>query len=158
MANDTNAQFFDVFLELFDEAYVGPPNHHSTWFTSNEPHAAILGTLDELDATQASKLHTSGQSIASHAEHLRWSLDLALAYFRGEQPQVDWEDSWKVQTVTEAEWQQLRANLKSNYEAVRAAIAAAPDWSNKFFLTGTIALLPHAAYHLGAIRQMLAAV
>ena len=158
MPNDTASQLISAFLELFDEAYNGPPDPKSTWFTDNAPNAALLGTLDGLDAEHASLLQASGQSLASHAEHLRWSLVLAQAYFRGEQPRPDWEESWRVQSVTQAQWETLRGDLKREYEAVRSAIAAVSDWSNPFFLKGTLALLPHAAYHLGAIRQMVKSV
>ncbi|RYX82916.1 hypothetical protein EON83_16825 [bacterium] len=158
MSNETTSAFLSAFVELFDEAYSGPSDSKYTFFTDNAPNSAILGTLDTLSAEQASRLQSSEQSIASHAEHLRWSLELAQAYFRGEQPKADWEESWRVTSVTDEEWKALRDNLRREYKEVRDAIGAVTDWSNPFFLKGTLALLPHAAYHLGAIRQMVKSI
>ncbi|BCM91589.1 hypothetical protein IAD21_03464 [Abditibacteriota bacterium] len=155
MSSDIAPHFLRSFLDLFEEAYSGPPDPSSTWFTDNAPRSALLGTLDGLDDGQASFVLPGGQSIASHAEHLRWSLVLAQAYLRGEHPQANWEESWRVLAVSEIEWETLRSDLRHEYEAVRAALATISDWSNPFFVTGTLALLPHAAYHLGAIRQMV---
>ena len=148
--------FVGAMCELFTEAYEGRRDHPYTWFTDNEPDAALFGTLRGLSAEEASTPPAPGSStVAAHTEHLRWSLALANAYIRGEKPQPDWEESWSVATVDTAAWDRLRAELRAEYDVLRGAIKAQEDWSQPQYLIGTLALIPHAAYHLGAIRQLL---
>ena len=155
MENPSGQLFKQAFLELFTEAYAGPADHSSTWFTNNEPDAALFGTLRHLSAEEASTPPAPGVStVAAHTEHLRWSLALANAYVRGEMPQADWEESWAVQSVDPQVWDRLRAELRQEYETLRRAIEAREDWSHPQLVTGALAQVPHAAYHLGAIRQL----
>jgi hypothetical protein len=60
--------------------------------------------------------------------------------------------------VNESEWKQLTASLRAEYEKLYEAIRGGMDWSNFYMLTGAMALVVHAAYHLGAIRQMVRAL
>ena len=143
-----------IVAELFSEAYTGP-NHAYTWFISSEPGSGILGTLEHVGAEEASRPQPRGSSIAAHAEHLRWSLATANAFTRGETPQLNWSESWSVQVVDANAWNKLRAELKSEYEALHRAIQSHPELSDEQLLTAMLAFTPHAAYHLGAIRQMV---
>jgi hypothetical protein len=65
-------------ITLLTEAYPGPPDHTATWFIDNEPDSGILGILRDVTAEEASKsvdgTGNPGTTIASHAEHLHWSL------------------------------------------------------------------------------------
>ena len=146
-----------IIAELFSEAYTGP-NHAYTWFISSEPDSGILGTLQSVGAEDASRRQPSGSTIAAHTEHLRWSLALANAYTRGETPALNWAESWTVQTVDADAWDKLRADLKREYEALYQAIQNQQDVSDEQMLTVMLAFTPHAAYHLGAIRQLTHAV
>jgi len=156
MATLSSESLVQTLLELFTEAYEGPRDTGSTWFTNNEPDAALLGTLRRLSAEAASTSLADGSlTAAAHAEHLRWSLAMANGVVRGAPPQFDWAESWTVQTVDPEAWDRLREALRHEYETLREAIATQPFWENPQYLTGVTALIPHAAYHLGAIRQML---
>ena len=146
-----------VLLELFAEAYTGP-NGPNTWFIDNRPGSGLFGTLDGLSAGDASKESSSGSTIAAHAEHLRWSLALTNAYVRGENPTPSWAESWTVKTVAAEAWDKLRAELRREYDEVLAALGRQEDFSDKQILTGIVALTPHAAYHLGAVRQLVNAL
>lgn len=144
----------NVLLELFQEAYTGP-NGPNTWFIDNRPESGLFGTLGGVSAEDASRLSPSGSSIAAHAEHLRWSLALANAYVRGENPTPSWAESWTVKAVDTKSWDKLRADLRGEYEEVAAALGRQEDFSDPQMLTGIVALTPHAAYHLGAVRQLV---
>lgn len=147
-----------VLLELFSEAYDGPSKPYS-WFTESRPGSGLFGTVAGLSATEASTpVRPGGTTIAAHLEHLRWSLALANAYVRGEEPKPNWKESWLVHEVDQAAWDRLQADLRQEYDTLTRGIAAATDWFDPMFLTGTMALVPHAAYHLGAIRQMIGSV
>ena len=145
-------------VELLTEAYAGPPNPSSTWFIDNEPDLGILGILKQVSAEEASRPVDGegkpGSTIAANAEHLRWSLARANAYLRGELPQGGWQESWQLIHADPAYWDKLRADLRSEYETLRAAIFRQDDLQDEYLL-GVLALIPHAAYHLGTIRQMI---
>ncbi len=152
-----NETLTKILAELFSEAYTGP-NHAYTWFIGNEPDSGILGTLDSVSAEAASRRQPSGSTVAAHTEHLRWSLAVANAYTRGETPQLNWAESWTVHTVDAATWDKLRADLRGEYEALHYALQNQQELVGEQMLTVMLAFTPHAAYHLGAIRQMTHAV
>jgi hypothetical protein len=147
---------------LLDEAYQEAPDPEGTWFTDNERASGFLGTLGTLSAAEASRPLTPGDplSAASHAGHLRFALSLANRAMRGEDAYAGakWARSWETRTVSEAEWKELLAGLRAEYEAVRAAFAAGDAWEDETILTGSLGLIAHGAWHLGAIRQGLGLV
>lgn len=148
---------FDSMIELLTEAYEGPPIPASTWFIDNEPDSGIFGLLSRVAADQASRSvdgsGEEGTTIVAHAEHLRWSLAMMNAAIRGE-PQGKWKESWRMIDANEAEWGHLRGELREEFETLRQAFREQEDLPAEY-LTGVLALLPHAAYHLGTIRQMI---
>ena len=152
-----SAAFKGALLELFSEAYSGP-NHAHTWFIGNEADSRLLGTLAGLSAEAASRGGPSGATVAAHTEHLRWSLAMANAFARGEVPTAQWSESWTVRTVAAGAWTKLRADLQLEYDTLLAAMKQQEDFSDPQLLTGMLALVPHAAYHLGAIRQPVSRV
>jgi hypothetical protein len=149
-------------LALFDEAYRGPPSPNETWFADNEPDAGFLGVLGSIGAARASEPLTPGDpaTLASHAGHLRFSLSLANRSAKGENAfaGADWKGSWAVRGVDEKAWAELVAALRKEYEDFRAVIASGGAWADETFLTGTLAIIAHGAWHLGAIRQGLGLV
>lgn len=147
-------------LVLFDEAYAGAPDPKSaTWYTDNEPGSGFLDSVAGLSAAEASRPLTPGDplSVASHVDHLRFSLDLTNRTLRGENAfaGADWADSWRVRTVDEEAWRKLVAALRAEYAKAREAIGAAPLPDDPVALIGTLSLVAHGAWHLGAVRQAL---
>jgi hypothetical protein len=144
-------------VDLLTEAYAGPPDPSSTWFIDNEPDSGVLGLLAGVSAEDAStSVHGGGEAgstIASHAEHLRWSLANMNAAIRGESF-GDWKESWQTLRADRAEWERLRGALRAEFETLQEALLGQPEVPEEY-LTGLFALLPHAAYHLGTIRQMI---
>jgi hypothetical protein len=142
---------------LFTEAYEGPQPGGPNWFSDNQVDA-LLPTLSLISAEEAStSLDGSGgpgSTIAAHAEHLRWSLALSNALARGEQPDVDWEESWSVRTVDAEAWDRLRAALGEEYQRLLQAIQTRSDLPAELVTPG-MAIVAHGAYHIGAIRQMV---
>ncbi|MDP3178129.1 MAG: hypothetical protein Q8M76_09515 [Spirochaetaceae bacterium] len=149
-------------LALFDEAYLEAPNPRMTWFTDNEPRNGFLGTIGSLSAAEASRPLTPGDplTVASHAAHLRFSLNLANRAVRGENAfeGAVWARSWEVRTVGEPEWKELIAALRAEYAAFREALASGEGWADETMMTGAFGLIAHGAWHLGAIRQGLGLV
>ena len=143
---------------LLEELFVRP-NPSGSWIL-NRYDSALLDLFDEINAEQASARPIPGRSsVAGHANHLRFSLELLNRWAKGENPygDADWAGSWRIQSVTEAEWQQLRDALRDEARAWMEAVQVPRQW-DEVSLTGTIASAAHAAYHVGAIRQLLGLV
>ncbi|HHY89060.1 MAG TPA: hypothetical protein GYA06_09095 [Chloroflexi bacterium] len=145
-------------LTLLEEAYPGPPDPGATWFIDNEPDAGILGTIKGVTAAEASvSMDGSGKpgtTIASNVEHLRWSLANVNNTLRGGEYSPDWRASWTVVEVDEAGWDRLRGELRREYEDLCEAIPRVQAL-DEVWLNGMLALIPHAAFHLGLVRQMI---
>lgn len=145
------------FLQIFDELYLGVQDF--SWVIDREPGLGFTNVIRNISAEEASQTtHAGGSTIAAHTEHLRWSLNFALTYLQGGQPDTDWNKSWLVKTVNQQEWESLQTALQNEYMAVRAAVEAVTDWQQPHLLNGVMALLPHAAYHLSAVKQILLVV
>ena len=141
-------------LMVLDEAYEGPADPRGTWFTNNALDSGILGTLREVSAADASRAPFPGaRSIAAHANHVRFGLDVSTRWLRGETPDADWNESWAVETVDEPAWSALREGIESGFRELRAVVEARGEWDD-LRLAGAAGAIAHAAYHLGAIRQL----
>ncbi len=144
----------DVAAEFFEEVYDGP-KHSYTWFIGNDPNSGLLGTLNKLNAAEAStSLVEGGTTIAAHVEHLRWSLEKANGLMRGEKPEMVWPESWRIRVVDKASWGKLINQFREEYSSAVEKIKNA-KWESEEQVLEVLALAPHAAYHLGAIRQMV---
>ena len=148
----------NAIVTLLTEAYDGPPNPSESWFIDNEPDSGVLGILKGVSAKEASKSAdgsgNAGTTIASHAEHLRWTLENANNTFRGQPWNPKWNESWELLNADETAWNQLRQSLRAEYESLRAFLQVQEELKGEY-LVGVLALIPHAAYHLGNIRQMV---
>ena len=142
---------------LFEEAYDGPKVGSFTWFTDSETNSSVFATLQGLSAEEAStSLDGSGMpgsTIASHVEHLRWSLALSNALLRGKQPGTDWEESWQVCVVDAEGWSRLQETIREEYRMLLQDMQQRTDLPAEMVLPG-VSIVAHGAYHLGAIRQM----
>jgi len=146
----------DSIITLLLESYPGPPDPNATWFIDNEPDSGILGILRDVTADEASKsvdgTGTPGTTIASHAEHLHWSLaNMNRAMSGGEFG--NWSESWDLKQANAAEWDRLRSELQKEFEILCLGLRNQTEIEPQY-LTGGLALVAHAAYHLGNIRQM----
>jgi hypothetical protein len=141
-------------LDLLDESLTGPGDRQHTWIIGNEPASGLLGTLDALSAEDASRPPVPGaRTIAGHAQHELFALDLARRRLEGENPAADWDSSWGTAAVTEPMWANLRAELRRAGTDLRQTIESKQTWSD-LETQGLIATLAHLAYHLGAVRQI----
>jgi hypothetical protein len=145
-------------LALFDEGYVGPQGK-GTWFTDNEPGSGLLGAVERLDASAASRPLTPGDPLtaASHVGHLRFSLELANRAAKGENPYptANWAKSWELRSVDAEEWKKLVAALRSEIAGFREVLASGKAFEDEEFATGALGLICHGAWHLGALKQGL---
>jgi|SRR5436853_1888866 hypothetical protein len=121
----------------------------------NAGDAGLLASLDQLTAAAASRLTTTGSSIAAHVEHLRYGLSLMNRWNAGENPfaDADWSVSWKKTVVDDGEWKMLRTALRTEAHRWLEALRTPHD-VQEIELNGVVGSIAHLAYHLGAIRQI----
>jgi hypothetical protein len=139
------ASLATVFAELVD----GAPT--TGGYVLNRGDAGLRRSLDKLDAAAASRVNAGGSSIAAHVDHVRYGLSLLNRWAAGENP--DWTLSWRKTSVSETEWQQLRADIRDEARQWAVAIGRPRD-VDELELNGVIGSIAHAAYHIGAIRQI----
>jgi hypothetical protein len=139
-----------VFAELTD----GP--RHKLGVVLNTGDGGLLRSLDKLSAGEASEAVHGGATIAAHAQHVRYGLSLMNRWAaEGGNPFADatWDAAWRLSTVDDAEWQEIRDGLRAETERWQQALRTPREVTN-IELTGMIGSVAHLAYHLGAIRQI----
>ena len=142
--------------EIFEEAATAD-YWESTWFRDTEPGGSFLGTLDQLTAEQASRPPAVGRNtIVAHARHALAYIEMGVANVKGEEPRVDWAETWAVQQMNETDWAVLRQRFREKSDEWRALVMANETWEDADWMKGTIAFVAHVAYHLGAVRQLAA--
>ena len=140
---------------LFSELVLGA-NHPRGAFILNTGDVGLLKSLDKLSASDASDNVHGGATIAAHAQHVRYGLELMNRWAtEGGNPFADakWDAAWKVSRVDDAEWSEIREGLRGEATAWLEALGAGREVS-ALELNGMIASIAHLAYHLGAIRQI----
>jgi hypothetical protein len=148
----------EMLLASLEEAIHGPADAKFTWFNSNEPDSGLAGVMKRLAAEQASRPPTpGGRTIAAHVAHATFHLVASAAWLKGDRSAADWEASWEPATVDGGGWQRLRESLEQAHTAVADEIRRKQDW-DKLDLGGAVGAIAHAAYHLGAIRQIVRVV
>ena len=144
-----------VLGRLFAELVHGVPRGEGA-FILNSGDAGLLRSLDKLTAADASRSANDGAAIAAHAQHLRYGLSLMNRWAaEGGDPFADatWDEAWKISTVDQAAWDDIRGGLRHETERWLQALAAPRDVSG-VELAGVVGSVAHLAYHLGAIRQI----
>jgi hypothetical protein len=146
----TTKQFTETVAYLLRETFEGSPEGMPSAYLDRG-----VGFFKTLEATTAETASTEfrGTTIAAQTEHAKFYLDRLCEYINGRTEPVNWEDSWLIETVNDAEWDALRESVRKAYENTLLCLADERDWST--MQTGmALGLVAHSAYHLGAIRQL----
>lgn len=117
----------------------------------NPGQGGLLQLLSELSAGEASK-PAAGASIATHALHVSFSLDVFMDWMVGKRDiQPDWDESWARSGVDDAQWQALKDRLAVQSAALERIVGeyAPTDRESAWAATGVLA---HTAFHLGAMQ------
>lgn len=142
---------------LFRETFEGRPDDQDyTWYV--EGKEGIFDALDSVDADRASERpEPESPTIAAHAYHLLYILRGINVYQGRPAPEGDWASTWAVQEVTPDEWRRLKSRIAEEYGLLAPFLetVALPEPNA---ILGALALLPHVAYHLGAMRALLRVV
>jgi hypothetical protein len=140
---------------LLSELVDGPPK--DVCFVLNPGDPGLLRSLDRLTAEDASRLSPEGgASIAAHVDHVCYGFDVLNRWLDGEADafeKADYSPSWTRTTVTDVEWTNLRQRLEHQVRKWLDVLHLV-DADEQIQVTGSIAIITHLGYHLGAIRQI----
>ncbi|HEV7300087.1 MAG TPA: hypothetical protein VGN72_12030 [Tepidisphaeraceae bacterium] len=142
---------------LSTEMFDGPPRQHA--YMLNPGDRGLLRQLESLDAATASARPIGQTTVAAHVDHVRYGLDLLNRAAAGEAnpwQSADWTASWRRTELTDAAWRDLLTRLRATATLWQANVRRWSDWSD-VAAPGVLSSLAHTMYHLGAIRQILAA-
>lgn len=146
----TRKQFVEAAAYLLRETFEGSPEGQPSAYLDRG--VGFFLSLDDVSAEAASK-DVHGTTVAAHTEHAKFYLDRLCEYINGRTQPVNWEDSWLIETVSDAEWEALRASARNSYENALRCLAEDRAWS-EMQIGMAMGLIAHSAYHLGAIRQI----
>jgi hypothetical protein len=149
--------FLDGWLFVLREACEGGRPGQGTAFldgtkADGSGNNGLLATLDSLSAQQASDPTALGLSIAAHAAHTAYHLEVGVRWANGDKGPYDWPGSFEPKAVDDAAWYRLRARVRAAYAATLALAQSIQNWDEDA-AGGLAATLAHVAYHLGALRQ-----
>lgn len=143
-------QFVEGIAYLLRETFEGSPEGQPSAYLDRG--IGIFATLGEASAEVAS-FEFHGTTIAAQTEHAKFYLDRLCEYINGRTEAVNWDASWLIETVNEAEWNALRDTVRHSYEGTLRCVAEVSNWS-EMQIGMAIGMVAHTAYHLGAIRQI----
>jgi len=142
--------FLESVAYLLRETFEGSPEGQPSAYLDRG--VGYFATLGGLTAEQVSR-GFNGTTIAAQTEHAKFYLDRLCEFIEGRTERVNWEDSWLIETVNDAEWEALQGSVRKAYENTLKTLAATTEWDAS--KTGmAMGLIAHSAYHLGAIRQI----
>lgn len=150
MKTINQADFTQALAVLLKESFEGMATPAEHVFLDGD--AGIFTTLGKISAEQASA-ETNSNTIAAHAEHARFYIELLDNYLNKDFRILDFKQSWRVKIVSEDEWDALRENVSKTYRKVGETLAKTDEWGLDT-ITVAMGIVAHTAYHLGAIRQM----
>ncbi len=146
----TSSTFSSDLLSLLSETF------EKAQYSFLDEGTSFFETLAGISAAEAS-IPVGGKcaTIAAQVAHVCFFLDLLDHFLKtGEDGPADWGEVWRtVSTVTPEAWADLVERLRSTYRRTCASIQANDRWDMEHSLGGAMAVLAHAAYHLGEIRQ-----
>jgi hypothetical protein len=127
----------------------------------NPGDPGLIRQLESIDAATASSRPMPGKTtIASHVDHLAHGLTLMNRWAAGDENAfagADWNASWQRTTVTDEQWQTLRSRLAREAASWQKLVESRDQWDD-VSASGALSSAAHTAYHLGAIRQIVASM
>ena len=153
----TDLVFQRALSNMLTEIFDGPPSPEA--YLPNPGDPGLLPQLDTIEASAASKRPMPGKTtIAAHVDHVHFGLSILNRWAAGDANAwagADWNASWQRTTVTEDQWRTLRAGLRQEADKWRKVVANRTNWDD-LAAAAALSTVAHTAYHLGAIRQILA--
>lgn len=141
----------DVIKSVLAETFEGIEEGSPSRFIESSPGTGIFGTLETINANQASE-DVNGTTIAAHAHHTMYHMDVCCNNLEDKEQDIDWNISWEISEVNDEEWLEIKRGLETQYQRLSKLVDESEFKTfDKHIIQGS---LSHAAYHLGAMRQM----
>ncbi len=137
---------------ILRETYYGSRPGEGTQYLDHD--SGIMNTLRGLTAEEASRRYGSHPSIAAHVRHMNFHLKTAHQWITGNRRRRDWKASFLPQEVTREEWKKLVQEIEQTKAEYLRVIRDLPE-ERRISESGSLGVVAHLAYHLGAIRQLL---
>jgi hypothetical protein len=135
-------------LEVLEEVF---ENVHGYMLDKGTSFFETLATISAEEASIPVSLQSA--SLAAQVNHTRFYIDGLLNVVRtGEYAKLDWDSSWQIGPVDDAEWQNLIDRLRTAYGQLQEIARSFDKWDAQT-IGGAFALVGHTMYHLGEIRQ-----
>jgi hypothetical protein len=155
--SQTDSIFQKAVSKLLTEVFDGPPGAEAYILNPGDP--GLHRQLESISAATASQQTIAGKpSIAAHVDHVHFGLSLLTRWLSGEENPwagADFNGSWQRTIVSDEQWRTLRDNLRKEADQWRKAVATRTEWDD-ITAAGALSTIAHTAYHVGAIRQILA--
>lgn len=150
----SNVTFSKELLDSLDETFA-----RTQGIYLDRGHS-LFETLEKISAEGASCPISPGDvTIASHVEHICYYISVLESSIQlREFGAIDWEQSWQLRSVDTEQWEALKEKVRESYRSLVSTIEAVEDWKGEDDIGGSLAILAHTAYHLGAIKQILKAI
>ncbi len=147
----SNATFSTELLDLLDETFA-----RTQGIYLDRGHS-LFETLERISAEKASCPISEGDvTIASHVEHICYYITVLESSIQlREFGEVDWDQSWRLRKVNSVQWEDLKQRVRESYRDLVSTIRGVDEWKGEDDIGGSLAILAHTAYHLGAIKQIL---
>jgi hypothetical protein len=143
-------EVLDFLEETFDK-------HHGVYIDKG---TTFFETLDSTTAEEASYRATDkNASLAAHVRHVIFYLGVTEQAILGtlQDEKINWREIWENdRPVSTEQWEVIIAELRQKYSGIRQFLEDPKTWELEDALGGSIAMIAHTAYHLGAVRQALA--
>ena len=153
----TDSVFQRALSNMLTEIFDGPPGQEAYLLNPGDP--GLLRQLDAINASTASQRPMPGKTtVASHVDHVQFGLAILNRWAAGEANPwagADFNASWQRTSVTEPQWRGLRDGLRREVEQWRGYVAGRSSWDD-LGAAAALSTAVHTAYHVGAIRQILA--
>ena len=154
-AEDLESPVARDLIQLLDETF---ETHHGIYLDAG---TSFFQTLQAIDAATASRAvgPTSG-TIAAKVAHVTFYLEVVERYLTtGNDERADWGEIWRtVSVVSPARWTELVGDLRSAFGRLRRMLVEGDAWADPATVGDAMAIAVHTAYHLGEIREALAAM
>ena len=146
-AEDFRASLLALWKEIFEPTGDGPH-----WILDSG--TSLFETLSDITADEASiPVSKQSSNLAAQVNHTSFYIEaLREGIATNFQAKADWDGSWQVGAVDDAQWQALIDKLRANYDWFTRIATENEIWTEDY-VGGAFAMIAHAAYHLGEIRQ-----
>ncbi|MFC4452232.1 DinB family protein [Deinococcus sonorensis] len=151
--------WLDGTLAVLKEAVEGGTPGQGTAFLDStkadgSDNHGLLATLSGLNAAQASDPTALGLSVAAHAAHVAYHMEVIVRWQAGERGPFDWPGSFQPAVVDDEAWTTLQARVQAAYQGLLTLAGQQAEWDQDA-AGGLVGGLAHVVYHLGAVRQTL---